>query len=155
MALMHESYALRPTIEALGKLMADEGSSRDEIESASEAQDEVPRRELAGVRASARSTRRHHALDLRWRDRCLEAGAARPSQRCRRRGTALHSKQLWAANAVADSLYASVRRASWREGALGTAWTCAAFSSEDGLARYNSMSGYGNPGTGSQEDLGV
>ena len=41
---------------------------RHEVASPSEVQDEIPRRQLAGVRARARPARRHHALALRRRD---------------------------------------------------------------------------------------
>ena len=62
----------RPRRHALPIFLAfrrpNEHDLRHEVASPSEVQDEIPRRQLAGVRARARPARRHHALALRRRD---------------------------------------------------------------------------------------
>ena len=61
-------HSRRATVDGLAIVTAHRARSRHEVESASEVQDEIPGRELARVRASARPARRHHTLALRRRD---------------------------------------------------------------------------------------
>ena len=65
-ALVHGSLVARrqAIVDPLVLLTAHGARSRHEVESASEVQDEISRRELAGVRASARTAWRRDALAL-------------------------------------------------------------------------------------------
>ena len=71
LALVHGSSAWRPwaSVEVLAVLRARGARSRYEVEGSTEVQDEIPRRELAGVRARAGAARRRDAVAV-----CRRAG---------------------------------------------------------------------------------
>ena len=70
-ALVHGSSAWRPwaSVEVLAVLRVRGARSRYEVEGSTEVQDEIPRRELAGVRARAGAARRRDAVAV-----CRRAG---------------------------------------------------------------------------------
>ena len=70
-ALVHGSSAWRPwaSVEVLAVLRARGARSRYEVEGSTEVQDEIPRRELAGIRPSAGPARRRDAVAV-----CRRAG---------------------------------------------------------------------------------
>ena len=77
-ALVRKSCSLwRALSRFLAVVTAERARSRHELASAPEVQNQMPRRELAGIRARARPARRRNVLTVRRRDRRMDTRAVR------------------------------------------------------------------------------